>query len=270
MGRKKHHEEHENHERWLVSYADFITLLFAFFVVMYSVSRVDNKKLAQTTEAIRWAMHMSGSGGGGQPSVFRGTSGGGDCASDIVGLGASPSGANASAGTQAAQQKAIEMLRKKLEKKLRPFLLDKSKNLSVQVDVDARHLTIRLAAQRFFEPGQSALAPDALPVLDAVADELKALGKPVRVEGHTDETAISGQRWQSNWELSAARAAICAARTSSVETSPPSASSASSSGDSTSFSLAAASPSSIRTCSPRWASDRPARCRAPTRPSSAS
>jgi chemotaxis protein MotB len=209
MGRKKHHEEHENHERWLVSYADFITLLFAFFVVMYSVSRVDNKKLAQTTEAIRWAMHMSGSGGGGggQPSVFRGTSGGGDCASDIVGLGASPSGANASAGTQAAQQKAIEMLRKKLEKKLRPFLLDKSKNLSVQVDVDARHLTIRLAAQRFFEPGQSALAPDALPVLDAVADELKALGKPVRVEGHTDETAISGQRWQSNWELSAARAA---------------------------------------------------------------
>jgi len=202
MARKKHAEEHENHERWLVSYADFITLLFAFFVVMYSVSRVDNKKLQKTTEAIRWAMHMAGTGGTGQPPIFESQSPeGGGCSASIVGLSAAPS-----AGI-AERQKAVEMLRKKLEKKLKPFLLDKSRSTSVQIDVDARHLTIRLAASRFFESGQSALSPDALPVLDAVADELKSLGRPIRVEGHTDEIAVNGARWQSNWELSASRAA---------------------------------------------------------------
>ena len=60
MAKKQHHEEHENHERWLVSYADFITLLFAFFVVMYSTSRVDNKRLAQVVHAIQFAMHFKG------------------------------------------------------------------------------------------------------------------------------------------------------------------------------------------------------------------
>ena len=62
MAKKQHHEEHENHERWLVSYADFITLLFAFFVVLYSTSRVDNKRLAQVTHAIQFAMHFKGTG----------------------------------------------------------------------------------------------------------------------------------------------------------------------------------------------------------------
>jgi len=205
MARKKHAEEHENHERWLVSYADFITLLFAFFVVMYSVSRVDNKKLQKTTEAIRWAMHMAGSGGSssGKSIVFADQNAeGGGCSASLVGLSAAPS-----AG-EAARQKAVEMLRKRLESKLKAFLLDKNQTKAVQIDVDAHHLTIRLAAQRFFEPGSSALSPDALPVLDAVADELKQLGHPVRVEGHTDETAITGQRWESNWELSASRAAV--------------------------------------------------------------
>ena len=70
--KKKHHEEHENHERWLVSYADFMTLLFAFFVVMYAVSRVDNKRLVQVQESIRWAMHFSGTGGTGALPIFDG------------------------------------------------------------------------------------------------------------------------------------------------------------------------------------------------------
>ena len=77
---KKHHEEeHENHERWLVSYADFITLLFAFFVVMYSVSKVDNKKLSQAAEGIRWALHMSGTGGTGAMPIFDGAPTEGGC-----------------------------------------------------------------------------------------------------------------------------------------------------------------------------------------------
>jgi flagellar motor protein MotB len=70
MPEEKHEEEHANHERWLVSYADFITLLFAFFVVMYAVSRVDNKKLNQAANSIKWAMHFGGTGGVGQMPIF--------------------------------------------------------------------------------------------------------------------------------------------------------------------------------------------------------
>ena len=70
--RKPKVEEHENHERWLVSYADFITLLFAFFVVLYSVSRIDNKRMAAAAKSIQWAMHYSGTGGTGHLQLFDG------------------------------------------------------------------------------------------------------------------------------------------------------------------------------------------------------
>src|ERR1041385_5942627 len=62
---RKEHEEHENHERWLVSYADFITLLFAFFVVMYAISQVDQKRAINVENAVKWALHIQGNGGGG-------------------------------------------------------------------------------------------------------------------------------------------------------------------------------------------------------------
>ncbi|MBS2022405.1 MAG: flagellar motor protein MotB [Deltaproteobacteria bacterium] len=197
MARKQHHEEHENHERWLVSYADFITLLFAFFVVMYSVSRVDNKRLAQTAASIRWAMHFAGTGGVGAPPIFEGPPSEGGCSSNI---GSSPQ-----QGPPTGQ--AIENLRKKLERRLKPMLLERTRMQSVMIDTDGRRLTIRLSAARFFVAGSSALVPDALPVLDAVAEELADLKRAIRVEGHTDETANVGGRYRTNWELSSARAA---------------------------------------------------------------
>ena len=80
---RKHAEEHENHERWLVSYADFITLLFAFFVVLYSVSKVDNKKLVETAHAIKWAMHFAGTGGVGEMPIFDTAVADGACPANI-------------------------------------------------------------------------------------------------------------------------------------------------------------------------------------------
>src|SRR5512140_2176153 len=197
MARRKREEEHENHERWLVSYADFITLLFAFFVVMYSVSRVDNKKLQQTSEAIRWAMHFGGTGGSGQLPLFEGPTASPGCA---------PANIGSAVPTSPAAMQAIETLRKRVETKLKAFLASRA-GATVQLDSDGKRLTIRLAAARFFEPGDAVLAPDALPVLDAVAAELFELHRPVRVEGHTDETGVGSSRWRSNWELSASRAA---------------------------------------------------------------
>ncbi len=194
--RKQHHEEHENHERWLVSYADFMTLLFAFFVVLYAVSRVDNKRLVQAAESIRWAMHFSGTGGTGALPIFDGppSEGGGP--------------ALRSGNLNVEQEhRAIEMLRKRIEKRVRPFAMERTQAPVVTVLVEGRRLTVRLAATQFFDPGQAALRPQVLPVLDAIADELVPLGRLLRVEGHTDETPIGGARWRNNWELSAARAA---------------------------------------------------------------
>jgi chemotaxis protein MotB len=197
VARKKKPEEHENHERWLVSYADFITLLFAFFVVLYSVSRVDNKKMQQAVKSIQWAMHHSGTGGTGALPIFEGppSEGGG------------PALASGSMNPQQAQQRAIEMLRKKIERRIRPFLMERNATSSVTVAVEGRRLTVRLAATEFFDAGHAALRPQVLSVLDAIAMELVPLERIVRIEGHTDETALGGDRYRNNWDLSAARAA---------------------------------------------------------------
>ncbi|MGC4120535.1 MAG: flagellar motor protein MotB [Myxococcales bacterium] len=191
MARKKHAEEHENHERWLVSYADFMTLLFAFFVVMYAVSRVDSGKLQKTAESIKWALHMSGLGGTDRVPIFRETDG--------TGLDLGNGGANKPPGPS-----AVEKLRKRMEKKLGPLLLDKE--MKISVIAEGSRLSVRLGASRFFDAGQSALRPEALPVLDAIVAELQPLGLPIRVEGHTDSQPPQSPRFRNNWELSASRA----------------------------------------------------------------
>jgi chemotaxis protein MotB len=208
------HEEHENHERWLVSYADFITLLFAFFVVLYSVSRQDVKKVTLATKAIQWAMHYAGTGGIGAPPVFEGPPTEGGCSANLGG-----------SGNLVHQVRAIEGTRRKVERKLRQMLVEKQKTQAVSVEQDGKRLTIRLAAARFFEPGQSSIVPDALPVLDAVAEEIKSLGRPIRVEGHTDESGVGSAggagHFRNNWELSAGRAAMVTAYLETAHKIPP-------------------------------------------------
>src|SRR5512143_1530206 len=196
MAKKKHEEEHENHERWLVSYADFITLLFAFFVVMYSVSRVDNKKLSQAANSIKWAMHYGGSGGVAQMPIFEGPASETGQAVDVNGGPMSPPRAIVAEG-----------FRRKLEDRISPFLVQKIGPAAVTIVVEGDRVFVRLAAADFFDPGQAVLRPQILPVLDAIAAEVVPLGRPLRVDGHTDDTPVTGSRFHDNWELSAARAA---------------------------------------------------------------
>jgi chemotaxis protein MotB len=114
-------------------------------------------------------------------------------------------GNNASATR--AQQKVVEQLRKRIQERLRTMLVPATGPQSVTVVAENGRLSLRLSATRFFDPAQASLRPDSLPVLDAVAAELVPLGRPIRVEGHTDDTPIGNSRLRSNWELSAARAA---------------------------------------------------------------
>jgi chemotaxis protein MotB len=199
VARRHHHEEgeeHENHERWLVSYADFLTLLFAFFVVMYSVSRVDQKRVVEAEKSMRWAMHFEGEGGVSRMALFDGPPADGGSVMNMTG-----------GALVVDQQQLVENLRRRIESRVRPFLVERSGAPTVTVLVDGKRVTIRLAAADFFDGGQAALRPQALPILDAIAGELVPLGRPLQIEGHTDDTPVAGDRFRDNWELSASRAA---------------------------------------------------------------
>jgi len=201
MAKRVHHEEHENHERWLVSYADFITLLFAFFVVLYATSRVDQKKLVQVTQSIKFAMHFKGSGGIEYRNLFEGPpTEGGRCKSQ-------PNGIEQRVLTR--KQEQAEQLRRKIERRLRRFLQTRP-DTHVQIEVDHDRLAVRLSASHFFDANQAAIRPEMIPVLDVIAAEMVALGMPIRIEGHTDEARLVSTRYRDNWDLSASRAAAVA------------------------------------------------------------
>jgi chemotaxis protein MotB len=202
MGKKMEvHEEHENHERWMVSYADFVTLLFAFFVVMYSVSRVDQKRMTEVVRAIKFAMHYKGTGGADQMPIFEGPVTEGGCVTNL--------------GDQRPNRQdveAIEAVRRRIEKRLKGLLLEKPQNPpSVVMHTEGRKLMIRLSAAHFFDPSQAAIRPEVMPVLDAITYELALFHRTIRIEGHTDDLSAARTRFRDNWDLSASRAAAVAA-----------------------------------------------------------
>jgi chemotaxis protein MotB len=201
MAKKQVHEEHENHERWLVSYADFMTLLFAFFVVMYSVSRVDQKRMIDVVKAVKFAMHYKGTGGSEQMPIFEGPVTEGGCVSSL--------------GEEKPNRRdveAIEAVRRRVEKKLKSILLERPQNpSSVLMHMEGRKLMIRLSAAHFFDPAQAALRPEIMPVLDAISAEMAQFRRTIRIEGHTDNQPALRTRFRDNWDLSASRAASVAA-----------------------------------------------------------
>jgi chemotaxis protein MotB len=198
LAKKQPPEEHENHERWMVSYADFMTLLFAFFVVMYSTSRVDNKRMVDVVKSIKFAMHFKGQGGVESMPIFDGPATEGGCMANI---------ADSERPSQ-RQIEAIEAMRRRIEKKFKGFLLEKPGMMTaVTLHVEGKKLMVRLSVAHFFDPMQAALRPEVIPILDAVADELASMHRPIRIEGHTDDTPVLGTRYRDNWDLSASRAA---------------------------------------------------------------
>jgi chemotaxis protein MotB len=200
MAKRKQHEEHENHERWLVSYADFITLLFAFFVVMYSVSKVDNKRLAQVVHAIKFAMHFSGTGGVEAMPIFEGPPSEGGCVAQTG------TGEKMKPVTKAKAK--AEQIRKQLQKRLDNFLSGRTEaSNAVAIAAEGPRLIVRLSAGRFFDANLAAIRPEMIPILDLISSELVALKRPTRVEGHTDDAPSSSKRFRDNWELSSSRAA---------------------------------------------------------------
>ena len=191
MARKRFEEEEDNHERWLVSYADFITLLFAFFVVMYAISSVNEGKYKVFSNSLITAFNPSS----GPPAT-----------TNIENPPTLPP------PLPLAQRRAQEALRREKEymtniaRDLKRILAPLVSEGKVRVTQNSRGVSVEINASILFAPGEARLSVESNQALSLVATLLRADTHDIQVEGHTDDMPINNPIFASNWELSSARA----------------------------------------------------------------
>ena len=176
--RKKTHPSHANHERWLVSYADFITLLFAFFVVMFASSNADRGRAEQVSESVKKAF--------GPDKIKHAMAGAAQAAKKAPAKEAPVPG-----------MPTLDALRRALQMEIDTGM--------IQVTLEARGLVISLKQASFFPSGQDLIDVNTYPAMEKIAAQVRALPNKIRLEGHTDGDRIRNGRFPSNWELSVAR-----------------------------------------------------------------
>ena len=197
MARRRHEEEHENHERWLVSYADFITLLFAFFVVMYAISSVNEGKYRVLSDALNSAFRDIPGTTAGAMQVVNTTQN-----SQMI---SPPQIRPSNPKVEEEKRKNKEKMRN-MAQQLMAALNPLVKSGQVRVTENALGITLDIDASVLFEPGQATLDEKAIVVLANVGRLLAGSDFPITVEGHTDNLQISNTLIPSNWELSVVRA----------------------------------------------------------------
>ena len=200
MAKKKKHEEHENLERWLVSYADFMTLLFATFVVLYALAQTNINEFTKLQDAIKSAF-KSFSFLQGEQSILK------DSGKNVI----DSSGAN----DALIDSLFMEYISPKYEEQSFEQIQEEIKKLrneglnNVTTKIDNRGLVITLNDSNIlFEPASATLSKDAMKKLDYIAALIgkKFMLHLIRIEGHTDSEPINSPQYPSNWELSTARA----------------------------------------------------------------
>ena len=205
---RKKHPEHVNLERWLVSYADFITLLFAFFVIMYAISQADVSKFKTVSASIKSAFEPAGKSSMLQTSS---NTGGGNTANPfdtieqqggrVINL---PAGKTHTASDPDGE---LQGMKEKLEESISLEVGSTDVNDKMQMMYDSQGLVIRLAAKDFYDNGDVTIREDMLPILDRIGIILASTKKLIRIEGHTDPSEAATEVYPTDWELSAARAA---------------------------------------------------------------
>jgi chemotaxis protein MotB len=188
-----------NHERWLVSYADFITLLFAFFVVMFAASNSDQKKVGQIAQAVQMAFSELGAF---TPSgkVIPLHEDGGLAAAPPRAFGSTVSPFSESTQVNDPSHSAKPRMQLEL------LLHQEVKNRTVRISQDSRGVVVSLAEAGFFDSGSAKVNAHGQEVLARIAEKLREMKEDLRIEGHTDTTPIHNAQFPSNWELSTARA----------------------------------------------------------------
>lgn len=192
MARRSHkQDEHENHERWLVSYADFITLLFAFFVVMYAISQVNEGKYRILSDTLASAFRsIPGSSVGAQVAI-----------NPALPMPNRKS-TTRSSENQRQNKERLRNMAKAINDALAPLVTEGQ----VRITEGALGITVDINASVLFAPGDARLDPGAALALKAVSQILAPTEFPITVEGHTDNTPINTTQFPSNWELSGMRA----------------------------------------------------------------
>ncbi|MEQ7919499.1 flagellar motor protein MotD [Xanthomonas sp. WHRI 1810A] len=195
MARRRRHEEHENHERWLVSYADFITLLFAFFVVMYSISSLNEGKYKVLSEALVGVFNEAERSvkpipiGEQKPQTVR---------------PADPLVVESEQSDTAIGQAADDPL-KKIADDVNTAFGDLIASKQMTVRGNELWIEIELNSNMLFGSGDAMPSDKAFDLIDRVATIVKPFDNPIHVEGFTDDKPINTAQFPSNWELSSAR-----------------------------------------------------------------
>jgi chemotaxis protein MotB len=193
MARRRKRVEHDNHERWLISYADFVTLLFAFFVVMYSISSVNEGKYKTFSDSLNIAFsHQTNSASvnvvpNQQEQMLR-----------IL--------VDKRTARLAEQQRKLQAQMKAVDDNLRRVMAPLIAQGAVGIHQTKRGVVIDISASTLFHEGEERLQPGAQDTLQQVAQVLSRESQSVEVEGHTDDVPIKTAQFPSNWELSSGRA----------------------------------------------------------------
>jgi chemotaxis protein MotB len=181
--KKKHNEEHENAERWLLTYADLITLLLAFFIMMYTFSKQDGQKYQEVSTHLK--------------TIFAG------------GTGITQKGnvsAAASLDLLPAKSASSTEIKKQIEQEIETMANANGLKDNFSVFSDERGIIIRIMDKAFFDEGKAELKDSAKSMLDKIIPVIKGINNQIRIEGHTDDVPIKTNEFKSNWELSVRRA----------------------------------------------------------------
>jgi chemotaxis protein MotB len=181
MKKKRGEDEHENLERWLITYADLITLLLAFFIMMYTFSKQDAQKYQEVSKSLK--------------TIFTGGSG-------LLKTGAGGS-SMINPSLRAGPDSEVEQ---QLEQQVQAMAGSTDRDRSITVFRDERGIVIRIMDRAFFDEGKAELKETAREALKKIAPIMKGSNSPVRIEGHTDDVPIRTGEFRSNWELSVRRA----------------------------------------------------------------
>lgn len=202
MALKREPEKHPNHERWLVSYADFITLLFAVFVVLYAMGQSDKKKVEEVMQAIQQSFGMATAGAAPKVNVIPSQ------AITVIPsikpeIKVAPAGRTRSGQVKArADEKDFRQIKSAVE----AYLVKQGAQNKVTLEITRRGLIVSLKEAGFFNSGQATIKPEAYELINTIAEVMTQYNNPLRLEGHTDNVPISTAQFPSNWELSTARA----------------------------------------------------------------
>ncbi|MCX8022935.1 MAG: flagellar motor protein MotB [Syntrophorhabdaceae bacterium] len=180
MRRKKREEDHENTERWLLTYSDLITLLLAFFIMMYTFSKQDAQKYQEVTSYLK--------------TIFSG-------GSALAYKDGKAEGASIMPGIMNNEE-----IKRRIEEEVKEITTTIGLNGNISVLSDERGIVIRIMDRAFFDEGKAVLKERAIEALEKILPVLKRINNHIRIEGHTDNIPINTYEFKSNWELSVRRA----------------------------------------------------------------